>query len=372
MPDQEQKRSEMRDQSSEERVLFFNVNGSGLGHMNRCLAYARRLRNRLRPVFFSLASAIEIIEDMGFEADYFVSHYWSASSSFSWNCELAVRFGLMLERVRPAVVVFDGTWPFQGFMAACNAYGAPALVWSNRGLLKAGTPSAPIDEEAFDLIIQPGELNTKTSQSQLGKKGKKITVPPVCLLDDDEVLDRAAARESLGLGAEGNYVLFSLGPGNLKDVAGIGHNLIRMFEVAGMQVVWARAPISVRDVDLPSGVIPISQYPLVRYMRAFDAFVGAAGYNTCCEVVQAQIPSLLVPNAQLADDQLRRAQLVAQMAPVVVSACENEGDRRKSIEKLFGMIESGTWQKINLLPMNGASVAANEIVALAWSKEGTH
>jgi predicted glycosyltransferase len=167
-------------------------------------------------------------------------------------------------------------------------------------------------------------------------------------------------------------VLFSLGPGNLKDVTGIGHNLIRLFESAGMQVVWAQAPISVRDVELPSRVKPISRYPLVRYMRAFDAFVGAAGYNTCCEVVQAQIPSLLVPNAQLADDQLRRAQMAAQMAPAVVSACENDGERRKSMEKLLGMIGSGTGQKTNPLPVNGASMAADEIVALARAKEQIH
>jgi UDP:flavonoid glycosyltransferase YjiC (YdhE family) len=353
---------------NEPRVLFLNVNGSGLGHLNRCLAYARRLKGRMHPVFFSLASAIEIIEEMGFEADYFVSPYWSANSSFSWNSELAVRFGLVLERVRPSVVVFDGTWPFQGFRAASEAYGTPALVWSNRGLLKADTTPVPVDEAAFDLIIQPGELNATISESRLTGGGKKIVVPPVCLLGDDELLDRDTAREALGLSTKGRYVLFSLGPGNLKDVAGIGHCLIHLFESAGMQVVWARAPISVSDVELPRTVKPISLYPLVRYMRAFDVFVGAAGYNTCCEVVQAQIPSLLVPNTQLADDQARRAMLVAQNAPVVVSACETEGERRESIDTLLGLMESGAVAKTNSLQVNGASVAADAIAALAWAK----
>jgi len=56
-------------------VLFFNVNGSSMGHLNRRLAYARQLKGRARSVFFSLASTIEMIEEMGFEADYFVSHF---------------------------------------------------------------------------------------------------------------------------------------------------------------------------------------------------------------------------------------------------------------------------------------------------------
>jgi UDP:flavonoid glycosyltransferase YjiC (YdhE family) len=345
-------------------ILFFNINGSGMGHLNRCLAYARRLKGRTRSFFFSLASAIEIIEEMGFEADYFVSHYWSASSSFAWNSELGVRLGLLLERVRPAVIVFDGTWPFQGFLAACQAYGSPALVWSNRGFLKAETAPVPVDEGVFDLVIRPGELGASRSESKLASGGKRLVVPPVCLLDGDELMMRATAREALGLRPEGRYVLFSLGPGNLKDVAGIGHGLIRAFEAEGFEVIWARAPISVRDIELPAGVKPVSLYPLARYLRAFDVFVGAAGYNTCCEVVQAGIPSLLVPNTQLADDQMRRAQMVANLTPAVVSPCETESQGVGAVRELLALSGMGGGEEPKL-PMNGASLAADEIFALA-------
>jgi hypothetical protein len=353
------------------RILFFNVNGSGMGHLNRCLAYARRLRGRAQPVFFSLASAVEIIEEMGFEADYFVSPYWSANSTFAWNSELAVRFGMMLERVRPDVIVFDGTWPFQGFLAACEAHGSPALAWSNRGLLKAGAKTVPVDEALFDLVIQPGELGACESESELAGGGKRLVVPPVCLLENDELLDRAAARSALGLAPDGRFALFALGPGNLKDVAGIGHGLIRVFEAAGFQVVWVRAPISVRDVELPPGVLPLSVYPLARYLRAFDAFVGAAGYNTCCELVQSGIPSLLVPNAELADDQVRRAHLVADAMPTVVSACETDQERNAAVDELLRMLATERKQRPEM-PMNGAALAAEEILALAVERERRH
>ncbi|WP_244816418.1 glycosyltransferase [Caballeronia sp. Lep1P3] len=352
------------------RILFFNVNGSGMGHLNRCLAYARRLQGRARPFFFSLASAIEIIEEMGFEADYFVSHYWSESSTFAWNSELAIRFGMMLERVRPHAIVFDGTWPFQGFFAACQAYGSPALVWSNRGLLKADGKSVPVDESSFDLVIQPGELGAVHCESRLAGRGKRVAVPPVCLLEDDELLDRAEARQALGLPPEGRLVLFSLGPGNLKDVAGIGHGLIDAFKATGFDIVWARAPISVRDVELPAGVRPISVYPLARYLRAFDAFVGAAGYNTCCEVVQSRVPALIVPNAQLADDQPRRAQMVAENIPAVVSACETHVERRRAVEQLLAMTNVGQSSRTRV-KMNGASLAADAIFRLLAGEEAS-
>lgn len=345
-------------------ILFLNMNGSGMGHLNRCLSYARRMQGCAKPFFFSLASAIEIIEAMGFEADYFVSHFWTCNTSYNWNCELAVRFGLMLERVKPDIVIFDGTWPFQGFMAACKAYGNPALVWSNRGLLKEGMKPIPVDKAAFDLMIVPGELGASCGKEILAEGGKTITVPPVTVLDEHELMDRAAARDALGLEAEGRYVLFSLGPGNLKDVSGIGQRLIHRFNAAGFQAVWARAPISVRDIDLPAGVQPVSVYPLVRYMRAFDAFVGAAGYNTCCEVVQARIPSLLVPNTQLVDDQAKRARLVATHAPAVVSACETDAEQEEAVMQVLELTKALP-APTPPIALNGASLAADAMLALA-------
>lgn len=348
-------------------ILFFPVNGSGMGHMNRCLSYARCLRGRAVCSFFSLASAIEYIEGMGFASDYFVSPFWSCNSTYDWNTELAVRFGMMLERTQPEVVVFDGTWPFQGFLAACRAYRRKhqlKLVWSNRGLLKESAKEVPVDESLFNLIIVPGELGTVYGEIALPGGGKKITVPPVALLDDAELFESGEARSGLHLEQKGRYALFSLGPGNLKDVSDVGHQLVRRFQAEGFTVLWARAPIAVQDVQLPSTVTPISVYPLVRYLKAFDVFVGAAGYNSCCEVVQAQIPSLLIPNTLLADDQARRAQIVMEHAPAVVSSCETEDEMDAAVRSLLQMTEGHQPAACNL-HMNGSRLAAEAILSLA-------
>lgn len=345
-------------------ILFFPVNGSGMGHMNRCLAYARRMCNKAECSFFSLASAIEYIEAMGFAVDYFVSPFWSCNSTYDWNTELAIRFGMMLERTRPEVVVFDVTWPFQGFLAACRAYGHPLkLVWSNRGLLKENGKNVPVDESLFDLIIVPGELGATCGEASLPEGGKKIIIPPVSLLDANELFDRAEARKHLHLKPKDRYVLFSLGPGNLKDISYVGHELVRRFQAEGFTIVWACAPIAVQDVQLPPTVIPIAIYPLVRYLKAFDVFVGAAGYNTCCEVVQVQIPSLLIPNTLLADDQARRAQIVAEHAPAVVSSCETADEMDVAVRSLLQMAEAHQPSSC-ALSMNGAHLAAEAILGM--------
>ncbi len=330
--------------------------------MSTCLAYANRLRGRARCVFFSLASAIEMINDMGFEADYFVSRFWSRASAWEWDRQLALRLGMLFERVRPEAVVFDGTWPYRGLLYAAAAYQVPRLVWSNLTLYKKGMREVPISEHNFDLVIHLGEIGSTFTVEREEAPARKVTVPPVTLLRDDEILQRDEARAALGLSPEGNYALFSLGPGNLKDVSDIGQGLIAEMQRRGYTVVWTRTPISVSDVALPEGVIPISVYPLVRFMRAFDAVVGAAGYNACCEVLQTGIPTLFVPNTLVSDDQAGRAEMVAQSTPAIVSTCETPELRTEAVERLLALGKSK--QPTHSFVLSGAESAAEEILKM--------
>jgi hypothetical protein len=318
-------------------------------------------------VFFSLASAIEMIHDMGFEADYFVSRFWSSASGWAWDQQLSLRLGLMFERVRPDVVVFDGTWPFRGLLDAAAAYGVPRIVWSNLTLYKEGVRKVPVSENNFDLVIRLGELGAHFIVERESMPGRKVIIPPVTLLRNDELLGRDEARDALGLRRDGRYALFSLGPGNLKDVSGIGRGLIDEMKSRGYAVVWARAPISVKDTPLPDDVIPIAVYPLVRFMRAFDVFVGAAGYNTCCEVLQSGVPTLFVPNTEVADDQTRRAEIVAHAAPAVVSPCETPEQRARAVERLL-RLDGDAQPGDSTLDLSGAERAADEILALIHHK----
>lgn len=348
------------------RILFFNINGNGTGHLSRCLAYAHRMRGRARPIFFSLAAAMEVIRDMGFEGDYFVSEFWSGSHINAWNRELATRLGMMLEHVQPAAAVFDGSWPFAGFMHACDRYEVPVRIWSDRGLYKEGMEPVPVMEREFDLVIEPGEVGSDFSIERTRSPGRKVTTPPVTLLKCDELLSRDNARDQLGLERDGRYALFSLGPGNLKDVSAVALGLHEELRGRGFTVVFARAPISVQDVPLPDDVLTVSVYPLVRYLRAFDVLASAAGYNACCEIVQAGVPSLLVPNTQVADDQVLRADLTARYAPVVISPCDTPAERREAVSQLL---------EINAAPephlaitLDGAERAVDEILTIVTQK----
>jgi UDP:flavonoid glycosyltransferase YjiC (YdhE family) len=344
-------------------VVLFNINGTGMGHLSTCLAYANRMRGRARPVFFSLASAIESIHDMGFEADYMVSRFSSRASAWAWDQQLALRLGLFFEHVRPDIVVFDGNWPYRGLLHAARVYGVRRMVWSNLVLYKPGTRKVPVREDNFDLIVRLGEIGSGFSVASDAVRPREIIIPPLTILKDDELLDRDAARAALGLKIDGKYALFSLGPGNLKKVDDIGRRLIAEMTSQGYTVIWARAAISQSDLSLPEGSIGMSIFPIARYLRGFDALVCAAGYNTCCEVLQAGVPTLFVPNRLVADDQARRARLVAESAPAVVSDCESSDEAARAVAELVTISTSP--RKHRTLPnLSGAELAADEILAL--------
>jgi UDP:flavonoid glycosyltransferase YjiC (YdhE family) len=319
-------------------------------------------------VFFSLASAIEMIHAMGFEADYFVSRFGSRATAWAWDQQLAMRLGLLFERVRPEVVVFDGTWPYRGLLHAAATYGIPRLVWSNLTLYKKGMRKVPVSESSFDLVIRLGELGSRFSLERGDMPGRRVVIPPVTLLRNEELYDRDSARDSLGLSRRGRYVLLSLGPGNLKDVSHIGRRLIAEIKRRGYTVVWTRTPISEKDLPLPDDVMSIAAYPLVRFMRAFDFFIAAAGYNTCCEVLQSGVPTLFVPNTKVADDQTHRAGMVAQIARAVVSPCETPEQCAYAIDRLFALGRGGQTHS-PACDLSGAEHAADEILALIGAEQ---
>lgn len=341
------------------KILFFNINGSGLGHMNRCLAYAKQLYKDADIFFFSLASACEIIESFDFSSDYFVSHFWSAANNLRWNCELSHRFSLALSIIKPDVIVFDGTWPYCGFLHACKSMAQSSkLVWSNRGLMKINNFCNQKFLNFFDLVIEPGELECIHNNTS-----KFIKTPPVTLLNENDFFSRNEARKRLMLSYNKKYVLFSLGPGNLKKVDNLGYKLILQFLSLGYQPIWALSPITINDTILPPDVIPLKAYPIAQYMRAFDVFVGAAGYNTCHEVVQSQVPTLLIPNTLLADDQKRRAELVAKFSPTIISPCSTDMEIADAVLAVHKLSLKPNLNPLST-PMNGANVAAKAILSL--------
>lgn len=292
------------------RVLFVSSNGAGMGHITRLLAIANRTSDAVEPVFLSMSQSVPAVADHGYAWDYCPSQKTLGISSGLWNPFFAERFEETLERVAPAAVVFDGTSPYQGIVAAARRRTGTRYVWSRRGMWRPGSQTRYFPPAGtFDLVIEPGEAAAEYDQGPTARLTDAVRVAPVTLLGEDDMLPRHQARAELGIDQDASAVLITLGAGNINDTRSDTEVFAEAAraEFPGATVYATRSPIAAAS-STAAHVTPLSVYPLARSLRAFDVVVAAAGYNVFHEALLARVPTVFVPNtATTTDDQEARS-----------------------------------------------------------------
>ena len=289
------------------RILFTTSNGTGLGHLTRSMAIARRLADRAEPLFVTLSAAAPVVERMGFPVEYVPAYATPASGNdYRWSRRLRARLRAVIAEAEPAVIVFDGTHPYEALLGALPADATP--VWCRRPLWKRGSSRVPLGRAgAFDAVLEPGELAAaEDAGPTVALRDRAHRVEPIVLLDRAELLPRAEAAAALGLDPEVPTVLVSLGQG--AEVRDATRRALSVLAARGGVQVAALSSALAAAGSVPEGVVELrATYPMSRYFAAFDAAVAAAGYNAYHELIALGVPSLFVPMARDTDDQPARA-----------------------------------------------------------------
>ena len=193
-------------------LLLISSNGAGMGHLTRLMAYARRVDPDLAPNFLSLSQAVGVVAQYGYPFEYVPSMGATGLSSKRWHNLFAERLSDAVARLRPEIVVFDGTWPYDGIRRVREVYSDVRWVWSRRGMWRRGKSVEQIAKAAwFHEVLAPGELAEPYDKGATSAAGG-IRLGPVTLLDADELDDRDAARQALGLPLDRRLALLALGP----------------------------------------------------------------------------------------------------------------------------------------------------------------
>ncbi len=347
------------------RLLLVSSNGAGMGHLTRLLSYARRAASHLDPHFVSLSQAVGVVGSFGYPFEYLPSSGATGMAPRNWHPLFTSRMSEVLERVDPDVVVFDGTWPYEGIARLRETHPRARWVWSRRGLWKAGRNSEQLAKaEWFDAVIEPGDLASPLDQG-VTRTAPAHRVGPVTLLDREELSSRDEARHSLGLPAEGPLALISLGAGNINDTSGDVGAAVAALRSLGVGACVTRSQIGA-GTSIPDGVHTVSHFPLSRHYRAFDLAVSATGYNSFHELLRFGVPSLFVPNTSTAlDDTAARSRHAAAQGWAHELSALTEATARPVLEDL---LERGTDMVARAQaadPGNGAGAAADHLLALA-------
>ena len=283
-------------------------NGTGLGHLTRSMAIAGRLDPAVEPFFITFSAGAPAVRELGFPVEYIASYDRpGAGTDLSWTFRTRDRLQQAVGEIDPAVVLFDGTHPYERLLPALRSTGA-RLVWCRRALWRDDADTAPLwRAHLFDAVLEPGELGRGVERGPTATRRANVTaVDPIVLLDRDGLAPREEAARALGLDPGRRTVLVQLGQGpGVREAT--SHALRHFAGRDDVQVAVLKSVLAGLD-DAPAGVVGIdATFPLARHYAAFDAAVSAAGYNQAHELAALGVPSLLVPMRRQTDDQAGRA-----------------------------------------------------------------
>jgi len=307
------------------RVLFVTSNGTGLGHLTRSMAIARRLDPALEPLFLTLSAAAPVVRGLGFPVEYVASYDRPcAGNDWRWTRRVRERLRAAVGEAKPALVMFDGTHPYERLLPALRASGAP-LVWCRRGMWMARSDTAPLwRSHLFDAVLEPGEFAAEADRGPTAARRDEATVvAPIVLLDRTELLPREQAERELGLEAGRINALVQLGQGEgVRETT--ARCLRRLAADEGVQAAALSSSLAALG-EVPEGVVRLeATYPMSRYLAAFDLAVSAAGYNAYHELIHLGPPTLFVPMPRQTDDQAARARYAHVIG--VARACSGPDD----------------------------------------------
>ena len=320
------------------RVMFITINGVGMGHLTRMLAIAKRCPQPIEPVFVTMSQALKVLREQGYLVEFIPSRQYLDCDINHWNSFLKDELNEMISFYDPSVIVFDGNVPYQGLIDAIKMNPTPWFIWSRRGMWRTDNADIVNREEHFDAVLEPGDLAAADDHGITTRfRDRTHHVRPIRLLDGQEMLSREDARSALGLDTERPAVLIQLGAGNNFDYRSIHDTAIAHIQKRyDAEIAVGEWLISDQPIDLPKTVVRMPGYPFARYFKAFDLAISAVGYNSFHELLFAGIPSILIPNEAMGqDNQLSRA-LYADRLGLAVCVRTNEIYRlTATIDKLF-------------------------------------
>ena len=318
-------------------IVLFPTNGVGFGHFTRMYAVARALRkidDELEIVFFTPMPTLHVLYNEKFPTYHLAGRYMHKDmTSTQWNGLIEDMLHLVFDTHRPKWFMFDGAYPYRGMLNAIASQPTMEKWWMRRGSMKS-KKSAPIDSASFfDGIIVPSE--GKLAESI----GVEHVVPPVRVMDLEDVWDRDYARSRLAVPDDAKVVYVQLGAGRINAIETILNRVLdELLSHEHVHVVLGESMLGERLDVRHERLRVIRDYPNSLYIRGFDAAVQAGGYNSYQEMRTFGVPTLFIPNTETGmDDQVKRCLQAEEEGWGVVVLKPDRNALAKGIEALFSL-----------------------------------
>ena len=333
------------EQTPEDCVVFFPTNGVGFGHFTRMYALAKRWKKHspsTELVFFTTMPTLHILYSEGFPTYHIAGRKkFKNMTASEWNTMLEEQLSLVFSQHKPSLFIFDGAFPYRGMLNAVISFQGIKNVWIRRGMFKKGS-NIPVDSiQHFDLIVRP-EDSIPASLDEISHEVETLNVPPIVLLNEEDLLSRKDARLRLMLPEKGPVVYVQLGAGRINDINSEVRLTIDSLLSEGVSVVLGESMLGERlPVEL-EGVYLLRDYPNSMFFNAFDASIQAGGYNSYHEVRKFGLPTIFYPNMNTGmDDQLARCKQAEIEGWGIVVESRNEQTISAAVTRLLKLERRG-------------------------------
>ena len=316
-------------------ILLITSNGFGMGHLVRQLAIAAAMPANARCTIMTLSQAAPVAVRGGAVLEYCPSYTSPWISKRAWHRGyLRDRVIALAEEVDADVIAFDGVVPYPGLLAALRRLPAVA-VWVRRGVWRADASTAPLAfADLFDLIIEPGDLGDGMDNGATRDRGDARKIGVVTQAGPDSMLPRSEAAAKLGVDPARTTVLFNVGSNAIPGLDAVLEQLAARDDVNVLTTKDAlgrnRSSAVAERIQVVSGVFPL--YP---YLATVDLAVTSVGYNAAHEFTACAVPTVLVPAANVTDDQRARALAMQQLGVGVVVEAERAARLLETVERLI-------------------------------------
>lgn len=286
---------------SVKNVVCFSTNGSGIGHLTRVMAVAKRLGDDVQPIIVTTSKAIKWVAQEKFFVEHIPDIRGIMAEPNGWNDFLYRRLFDILTFYNAEGFVFDGNFPYQGIVDLLVDMEHLKTFWIRRGMWKedsgGSAEKALAREKYFDYVIQPTDFAQSKDKGKKFRQSEKLKeVPPIVYLDSAELIAKQEAKQKLGLNPNKKSVFIQLGSGNYVDVTpSYKCSIEHLKSYSDVEIVLGKSPIANDNFAKDSNIVIIEAYPISKYFNAFEFMVSATGYNTFHECMTFGLPTIFIP-----------------------------------------------------------------------------
>ena len=351
------------------RLLFYAINGVGLGHVQRLLLIAEEV-HALRPdahiLFLTNSAYPQMIESRGFPCIRVPLQTSPEASSHlagqSVPLELHDRlFETLVDTFLPAVVVCDthGPWGIRRIVGAAKT----VLI------LRRGT-----DEHMLRSMQHYGGF-TRICVPHSEEEFRSMASPAVtkALRKARAVFAGPVVRRSAQHIRKGTRILVLAGGGGWVHASDFlhaaGKGLAPLLKRKAVRADFVTGPLFKGHFVPPAGA-EVHRYldntQLTELMGSCTLAVAQAGYNTCNELLASGLPSVLVPAPRELEDQWERALALERKGCALVAEASATGihDTAERLLSDAALLEKMRRACMETLGESGTKRIAEEIVSL--------